>query len=457
MSDRLQLGGVLWLVCFAACAGVDAWPDFERARAEIRASTGVSELHDPGEPPLAESELATLLADGLGLEEATRLALRENRRLQAGFQALGVARAEYVQAGLFENPSLSLAFLFPDAGRVRWTADLLGSVTDLWRIPARQALAEEGLEQRLLELSRLAGELVAATRAAYCESVAARAERSIAAAYLALARRSLAAVRRQVEAGVATATDASLAESLALGAELEAQRAERAEVMALRALATLLSFNGDLLTVELVDPLPAPAVPVLEREGTVQASLVARADVRASERAVAAARAAVALERQGRIPALGVGLSAERSEGSGSGDALVGPAAAVELPLFDQNRAQASRAEFELAQRTKEHEALLAEVGQGVRVALDRAVIASRAATFARDELLPQAERGVVLAERAHELGDTTVLTLLEAQRAVLSARRAELATALEAALARIALEEALGAPLEGTPSSHSS
>src|SRR5688572_30665399 len=208
--------GALAAPALAGCATVDPRPDYERARQEIRATTGEDAIHDPEGPLLSEEEIRAALADGLGLAEAARLALLNNRRLQAGFLALGVARAEYVQAGLLENPSLSLAFLFPDAGgRVRWTADLVGSIAEIWQIPSRRALAQAGVEQRILELSRFAGELVAGTKTAYFESVAAREARSVGRANLELARRSLEGVIRQVAEGVASKTDESLAESLA--------------------------------------------------------------------------------------------------------------------------------------------------------------------------------------------------------------------------------------------------
>src|SRR5688572_18401928 len=219
----------------SSCATVDPRADFERAAQAIRATTGEEEVFDPNAPLLTPVEIQAALADGLGLKEATGLVLLNNRRLQAGFLALGVSRADFVQAGLLENPSLSLAFLFPDAGgRVRWTADLVGSVAEIWQIPSRKPLARAGLEQRILELSRFAGELVAATKMAYFEGVAAREARSIGRANLELARRSLEGVRRQVAEGVASKTDESLAEGLALGAELSFQRAERGEVMATR-------------------------------------------------------------------------------------------------------------------------------------------------------------------------------------------------------------------------------
>ena len=52
------------------------------------------------------------------------------------------------------------------------------------------------------------------------------------------------------------------------------------------------------------------------------------------------------------------------------------------------------------------------------------------------------------VAEKAYELGDTLVLTLLQSQRARIEARRTSIEALFEAARARIELEKRLGAPL---------
>jgi outer membrane protein TolC len=68
---------------------------------------------------------------------------------------------------------------------------------------------------------------------------------------------------------------------------------------------------------------------------------------------------------------------------------------------------------------------------------------------FVEDELLPQTERSAALARRAYELGDTTILVLLDNERAVLLARQNGIDARLEAARAQVDLERSLGAPLD--------
>ena len=120
------------LALFAACATVDPSPDHEEACLLIRQSTEREEVFDPSAAPMSEADVDAVLQDGLSLDEALRLALLNNRRLQAGFLGLGVARAEFVQAGLLRNPSLGVAFLLPSGGgRPKIAIDVFESIVDL--------------------------------------------------------------------------------------------------------------------------------------------------------------------------------------------------------------------------------------------------------------------------------------------------------------------------------------
>ncbi|MGQ0553375.1 MAG: CusA/CzcA family heavy metal efflux RND transporter [Planctomycetota bacterium] len=448
---------ILACLGLTGCAVETLAPNYEPARELIRTTTGQDEVFDPQVPPLSAEELRAVLHDGLSMDEALRLALLNNRALQAGFMELGVARAQFVQAGLLQNPVLGLSLFLPSGGgRTRLAGDLAQNLSDLWRIPAARLAAGAESDLQLFALSRQAGELVAAVRRAYAECVAAREAHALAIDGALIAGRVQGAAQARSEAGVATDLETNLARTLAIEANLQAQRAERGEVETTRRLAALLSLQDDLLGTSFTDALPAVvSAPLGERERAVQReALVERArtsrlDLRAAAAAVVAAEARLTLERKRAAPDLVTGLGAERPEGGSSSDLLAGPALSVELPFFDRNEAGISRAEFEREVARLNHEALLAEVGQAVRAAYDRVQILADAAEIASEQLLPQAERSSALAQEAYGAGATTLLTLLEGQRASLDARRASNESRLDVALALLELELALGAPLD--------
>jgi len=452
MREGTTFALIAWMTIAVGCATTEVDPsaDQERARELIRASTGQSAVHDPGASALSPEEIQAALADGLALDEALRLALLNNRGLQAGFAGLGVSRADFVQAGLLRNPTLGLGLLLPSGGgRPKITADLVQSLVDVWELPAREDIQWAALQQQIFGLSRFAGELVADTKDAYYSSVAADDWLVSSQGSAELAQAAFEAVARRVQGGVATTTEENLAESQALSAQLTLTNARLERLGARRKLASLLSLEADLVDVPFLDGLPEPVLDAMDREALVERARSSRLDVRAAAAAMQSAESQLALEHRRAMPSIDLGVSLERPEKGASTNLLGGPEASIELPIFDQNRAQIRRAEFRRDQLGKEYEALVADVGQQVRAAVDRAAASARTAQFVTQELLPQAERAADLASTAYELGDTTLLPMLEARHAALQARQSRIGALLEAARTRVEVERAAGAALE--------
>ena len=289
------------------------------------------------------------------------------------------------------------------------------------------------------------------TKAAYYDVVGARETRLVAEANVGLAKSALAGVHRQVEVGVATKADESLAQSAALNAELAYRQLARAEDIGKQGLAAFLSLGVDLRSVDLTDALPDIDVVDQTEDSLVARSQACRLDVRSARHQVEFAEEQVRLEQSRTIPAASVGIAAERPESGSSTEFLAGVVGSVEIPLFDQNQAQVSRAKYRRDALKKELEALSAEVTAQVRAALDRWTTAQGAAAFAERDVLPQAERNATLARRAYDLGDKTVLAMLASQSLVVQARQNVTNARLEAARALLDLERSIGAPL-GVP-----
>ncbi len=448
---RLESNPKVILVAFAAllgaCRSPDASEDFARARGLIRSSTDVECRFDPADKAAPDpSALEDALRDGLSLQEALALVLANNRELQAGFMEIGVARADLAQAGMLANPSLSLLFLFPTGGgQLDLQAQLAQSVTDLWRIPGRKREAAAKLDQAVLRLSRFAGELVADTRDAYFAALAAIRAVELANEGLALTQGSLRALQAQLEEGVATRLDESLARNESWSAELGLRRAERDEVLARKRLSELLSMGSELPGIHLTDELPEPRATVWHVESLVANATRERLDLQAARSALEAARQRLALEGVQRVPDLALGFHREDPESG----AILGPSVDVTLPVWDQNQARVARARYELLASERRYEGLVLVAASDVRDAVQRARAAAAEASLLREALLPEAERALALAEQAHAGGEATWLELLEAQRRALTARRELAAAQLEVAKSLVALERSAGAPLE--------
>lgn len=432
-------------VLLGACKAPDASQDFARARDLIRSSTDEECRFDP-ESVLDPAAVEDALRGGLSLSSALELALANNRELQAGFMEIGVARADLAQAGMLANPSLSLLFLFPSGGgQMDLQAQLAQSVTDLWRIPGRKREAAAKLDQAVLRLSRFAGELVADTRDAYFEAASAVRVVELAREGLALAQRSLRAVRTQVEEGVATRLEESLARNEFLSAELALRGSERDEAVARKRLSELLSLDGELQGILLTDELPEPRVTEWRVEDLVANAARERLDLQAARSTIEAARQRLSLEDSQVVPGLSLGVHREDPESG----AILGPSVDVTLPVWDRNQARVARARYELLASERRYEGLVLAATRDVRDAVQRAHAAAGAATLLWETLLPEAERALAFAEQAHAGGDAAWLELLGAQRRALAARTELAAARLEVAKSLVALERSAGAPLE--------
>ena len=106
------------LVGLTGCASVNLNAGFSEVGAAIeeRAATTIVWNRGTELDSEAAETLRALLGKRFTAGEAVQIAMLNNRDLQAIYSDLGVAQADLVQAGLFRNPILDAAVLFPLSG-----------------------------------------------------------------------------------------------------------------------------------------------------------------------------------------------------------------------------------------------------------------------------------------------------------------------------------------------------
>ena len=215
------IGFTLVAVLLAGCAQVRPKADYERARKWVAESTGGVAVYDPEAPLLNDKGIDAFLNDGLTLEEAIRIALLNNRRLHAEFMSIGVAKADWVQAGLLANPTIGFSVQYPEGGGVsNLQASIAQNIVDLWQIPKRKQVAQADLDATVLRIAYAATLLVAQTKEAYLKAVAADESLRLAEENLRVTARSHDAIKTQRQAGAASDLDENLARGQVLSAEL---------------------------------------------------------------------------------------------------------------------------------------------------------------------------------------------------------------------------------------------
>ncbi|HEB53475.1 MAG TPA: TolC family protein [bacterium] len=438
------LAASVWL--WAACATVDPGPDYDEAVRAIRVATGVPSAYRPGEDRACARRVGELLEGGLSLGEAVEVALLNNPGLQGAFRSIGMARADRVQAGILSNPSLMLALRFPDGGGDTAIAgNLFGSLLDLWQIPARIDSADAALRQQILQVAHAAVALAGAVRSSYIDAVAASRQVAIADENRATAARLLELAEQRVAARAATAIDVNLARIDLATAEVALRDARLAVVEARRALAAHLGLEDLPADCALDVALADQGRRLLSGESLRILALANRLDVRAAQRAVAAA--AAELERQrGRVArVIHAGAVAEKEEGEWS----VGPALRLQLPVFDQNQAQIAKAADALARQQAILAGMRLDAIRDVGVAYARVEASRATARIYAEQILARSREALALAREAYRSGKSTILPVLELQRSLLTARREHLRRLQQVAIAISDLERVTGAPRE--------
>jgi outer membrane protein TolC len=130
-------------------------------------------LRTPEEAQAARARVKALLRKSLTAETAVRIALLNNRGLQAAYNELGLAEAAMVQASLPPNPSFSLSRVSTSIEieiERRIVADILALAT----LPARAEIAADRFWQAQLRAAEETLRVAAETRRAFYRAVAAR-------------------------------------------------------------------------------------------------------------------------------------------------------------------------------------------------------------------------------------------------------------------------------------------
>lgn len=464
----------------SGCASLDARPDLERSAASVEAAVGVSADFLRLDEQAARAKTDELLAGELTADDAVQIALLNNPRVRAAMLSIGVSRADFVQATLFTNPTLTLSLRLPDGGGLaNFETALTQNIADLWLIPARKRVAQAALDRTVLDAARTAASIALDARTAYVRAVRAAGQHVLARDQRAIVDRLVEVALLRQQAGSGSEIDVNLARTQQLEADVAVRNAALAATEARSELARVLGISSSPDSLVLADELPRPAHWAVGADELRQVAREHRLDLRIADHSVALAEASVREERVRFLKSVELGVALERGERRSRGnrnwaaeslfdslqsgqptppnlmpregegaDVIIGPTFGLELPLWDQNQAQIAKAERLYEQTSLFRDALLVDAAQDIHLRLARAQTAAENARYYHDEQLPAAERSAQLARDAYRSGRLSFLSVLEAERNLLTAHSGYLAARESAALATIELERVTGRPV---------
>ena len=387
------------------------------AAAVINAGPSSARLPGPEDPYLDPR----FLDSALSADRAVQAALANNPQVRAQLARLDAAQAERVQAGLLDNPMLSLMALRPaGGGRIELDYSLMQNLFDLFTRSRRIAVADAASRQIEADVIGQLVKLVQDTKADYYEAIAAQSVASSARDGWALEKEILQLRAGQARQGAIGASAVAEQQALVSTQAHQSQSAQAALAKARAALAMRLGL-GSSVTLRLPASFPRFILPGLDEPALQALASGNRADLGAAEANVQQARSERIL-RTGALRATQPSLGPAGVRETGGMD-LKGADLRLSLPVFDTGRARRDLANAQVAQAEFAAEGVRRQVPLDVELAVAGLLLAERAVDQAHRHLVQQT-RLETLARQTYRQGATDSSALFAARRARLVSDR---------------------------------
>lgn len=385
------------LIC--SCCRVDVTPTLAHVREETICRTGL----DP-----FDCEIQSILCSPLTAQEATWVALVHNQKLQAQFEALGISYSDFVQASLPRNPTFSLDWRLPKDGN-NIESDLLFPLSDLWQLPLRRRVACKALQVAKYDLiDALLQVREAASLQTHRLALARKHERLH--THLFEAQKRLCNLTEYRHAnGVDDLLTLSMVRAGVGQRAIDLAEARQRVQMAEQELLYTLGM-GDCYTEIAVSPVQKSAPPLPDAEKLVFLALQNNPALQADYYRVEQAKEAVRLERARTFRQIDLGVAYE-TEGSVGG---FGPGLFVEIPLFDQNQAQISRAQHEWCQAARALRNHQLKIVKEIRELHTAYETAREAIELMGEQLFPALDTGSKWAEQYGKTGQVAQIVAVD-------------------------------------------
>ena len=444
------------LAAAALLAGCSMIPTYERPAAPV-APAWAGTPGTPAAQPAADIEWQSYFNDAQ-LRQLIMLALQGNRDLRVAALNIEQARAQYQVRGADRFPTVNAAVTgsrTPNAAGGITSAYNAGFTVSAWEIDFFGRLAslkEAALAQYLAtEEARKAVQisLVAAVATGYLNLLADEELLAITRQTLATREESLRLSKLRFDSGATSELDYRQAQSLAEAARVALAQQQRQRALDENALVLLLGQPlpaGFALTGNTA-ALTLPELPA----GLPSELLVRRPDIRQAEQQLLAANANIGAARAAFFPRIaltaGVGSASSHLSNLFSGGSwgwTLAPQAL--LPIFDAGRNQAN-----LESVTAAREVAVAQYEKAIQVAFREVADALAGRATLGEQLRAQQAQADAEAARfnlsdlRYRNGVASYLDLLDAQRALFTARQAVVQTRLAQLQNQVALYKTLG------------
>ncbi len=439
---------------FAGCTSTNPKAAFDDVNKTVNARTGqsVQWRSDSASNEIA-SVIQPLLKTNLTAQTAVRIALLNNRSLQAEFEEVGISQADLAQASRLRNIEIAGSWRFPDRPPSLMNAEYsaAGDFLDLLTLPARKKIARRELEQTKL---RVADSVLGLTVDVQTVFYTAQAGEELARRFGVIVEVNEAAAdvaQRQFDAGNINELELRNQQASAAQAKLDLMQARAQSRADRERLNRLLGLSGEQVNWKIANELPGLPVAEAPLENLETLAVGQRLDLAAARSEAESVAAALRLKKNTRfIPGVTLGVDTERDT---SGQRVTGPNLALELPLFDQGQPAVARLAAQYRQAQENLAALETNIRSEVRQAQDALTASREAAEHYTKVLLPQRQQILKETLLHYNAMQKSSYELLAAKDREQVAERGYVAALRDYWIDRAELERAVGGRLSGDAS----
>lgn len=327
-----------------------------------------------------------MISNELTADTAVKLALMNNRTLQATLQNLGVAQVDLVEAGLLENPVFGAGALFQDAG-TELDLDIVQSFLGVFTLSSRKKIGRASADRATLDVSRSVIELAAHVQEQYYRVVGDAEALALARQVVVATQAAAEIAQRQYAAGNLSKREQSLQQVFYAQTLLELAQAEAQLEADREKLTRLMGLWGEDTAWKIPDRLPAIPDVLPDLAGLEKLAVSRRLDLAGARKQVEAVDQALQLARQIRwLGPLGIGVQFNRSA---DGERSYGPRLELGVPVFDRGQTRIARLESERRRSEDLVAALAVDIRSEAREVRSRLVASHQFVRHYERALLP--------------------------------------------------------------------
>lgn len=436
--------GAFCCLCLDGCTTVPPADDVRVASlVECRMDQEVCWNQGCEEDCQVDNAIEQLLEQELTVDSAVQIALLNNPTIQATFEEIGIAQADLVQAGLFQNPIFDGYVRFPDHPSLQLNTafSITQTFLDLFLIPLRKKIAEVELEQAHLRVANAVLNLAFTVQETFYDLQAEQMKQPL----LALLEQAAEAAKELAEAQKQQGNINDLALQSRLTEYLESQivyTQNQMEQIRLREKMNQLlglSSNGCWQLTDHLPELPEEEVPI---ECLESIALSQRLDLEIARREVERTARMLGIKQWWAYTDLAAGISTEHEA---EGFQETGPALAGAVPLFNYGQADRARLYALYRQRCEQQKALEITVLSEVRSARDRVAVNRELVLIYQKEIIPLQEQIVSTSQTFYNTMGLSIYHLLDMKKQEIRVKIDSTANLRNYWISQVELSRALG------------